>query len=92
MVYLESILKVLAIGLLLGAGLPAVFALGLVAYARGADGADAAAAPANPALKFLGIALFVFVGWVILTAVLWITRATIIHHTGVDLFPFLPKK
>lgn len=92
MVYLESILKVLAIGLLLGAGLPAVFALGLVAYARGADGADAAAAPANPALKYLGIALFVFVGWVILTAVLWITRATIIHHTGVDLFPFLPKK
>ena len=92
MVYLESILTVLGIGLLLGAGLPAVFALGLVAYARGADGADAAAAPANPALKFLGIALFVFVGWVILTAVLWITRATIIHHTGVDLFPFLPKK
>lgn len=91
MVYLESILTVLGIGLLLGAGLPAVFALGLVAYARG-DGADAAAAPANPAMKFVGIALFVFVGWVILTAVLWITRATIIHHTGVDLFPFLPKK
>ncbi|MBJ7462974.1 MAG: hypothetical protein JHD38_05020 [Mycolicibacterium sp.] len=91
MVYLESILKVLGIGLLLGAGLPAVFALGLVAYARG-DGADATAAPANPAMKFVGIALFVFVGWVIVTAVLWITRATIIHHTGVDLFPFLPKK
>jgi hypothetical protein len=35
MAYLESILKVLGIGLLLGAGLPAVFALGLVAYARG---------------------------------------------------------
>ena len=43
-------------------------------------------------LKFVGIALFVFVGWVILTAVLWITRATIIHHTGIDLFPFMPKK
>lgn len=38
------------------------------------------------------MALFVFVGWVILTAVLWITRTTIIHHTGIDLFPFLPKK
>ncbi|MCV7432011.1 hypothetical protein [Mycolicibacterium bacteremicum] len=91
MVYLESILKVLGVGLLLGAGLPAVFALGLVAYARGAGDDDTATAP-NPALKFLGIGLFVFVGWVILTAVLWITRATIIHHTGVDLFPFLPKK
>ncbi|MFB1295853.1 hypothetical protein ACAG24_010085 [Mycobacterium sp. pW049] len=94
MVYLESILKVLGIGLLLGAGLPAVFALGLVAYSRGAgsDGTDGAAVAPNAAVKFLGVALFVFVGWVILTAVLWITRATIIHHTGIDLFPFLPKK
>ncbi len=95
MAYLESILKVLVIGLLLGAGLPAVFALGLVAYSRGAgdDGTDGGAVVAsNPAMKFLGLALFAFVGWVILTAVLWITRATIIHHTGIDLFPFLPKK
>jgi hypothetical protein len=93
--YLESIGKVLVVGLVLGAGLPALFATGLVAFSRGSgdEGADGAAAVApNPALKFLGVALFVFVGWVILTAVLWITRATIIHHTGVDLFPFLPKK
>ena len=95
MAYLESILKVLGIGLLLGAGLPAVFALGLVAHSRGAgsDGTDGDAALApNPALKFLGLAAYVFVGWVILTAVFWITRGTIIHHTGVDLFPLLPKK
>jgi hypothetical protein len=94
MTYLESILKVLVVGLTLGAGLPAVFALGLVAYSRGAgsDGTDGAAVAPNPALKVLGVALFVFVGWVILTAVLWITRATLIHHTGIDLFPFLPKK
>ncbi len=94
MTYLESILKVLVIGLTLGAGLPAVFALGLVAYSRGAGGdeRDGTAVAPNPALKYLGVALFVFVGWVILTAVMWITRATIIHHTGVDLFPFLPKK
>ncbi|MBB2989512.1 hypothetical protein FHR72_000975 [Mycolicibacterium iranicum] len=95
MTYFESILKVLGIGLLLGAGLPAVFALGLVAFSRGSgsDGSDGSAAVApNPAVKSLGVLLFVFVGWVILTAVLWITRATIIHHTGVDLFPFLPKK
>lgn len=93
--YLESIGKVLVVGLVLGAGLPAIFALGLVAFSRGAgsDGADGTATvQPNPALKFLGVALFVFVGWVIVTAVLWITRATIIHHTGVDLFPFLPKK
>ena len=38
MTYLESILKVLVVGLLLGAGLPAVFAVGLVAYSNGAGG------------------------------------------------------
>jgi hypothetical protein len=94
MTYFESILKVLGIGLLLGAGLPAVFALGLVAFARGdgSDGTGGAAVAANPAMKALGLALFTFVGLVIVIAVLWITRATIIHHTGVDMFPFLPKK
>ena len=34
--YLEAILKVLAVGLILGAGLPAVFAVGLVAFSKGA--------------------------------------------------------
>ena len=94
MTYFESILKVLAVGLLLGAGLPAVFAAGLVAYSNGAGGqnADGTTVAPNPMVKFLGIALFVFVGWVIVTAVLWITRGTIIHHTGFDLFPFMPKK
>ena len=94
MTYVESILKVLVVGLVLGAGLPAIFASGLVAYSRGAGGAgsDGTATAPNPALKYLGIVLFVFVGWVIVTAIFWITRTTIIHHFGVDLFPFMPKK
>ena len=89
MTYMESILKVLVVGLLLGAGLPAVFAVGLVAYSAG-RAAPMPTAPAhapNPALKCLGLLLFVFVGWVIVIAVLWITRATIIHHFGVDPVP-----
>lgn len=92
--YLESILKVLGVGLLLGAGLPALFAVGMVAYSHGAGGeeADHLIHKPNPPLKYLGIALFVFVGWVILTAVAWITRTTVIHHFGVDLFPMLPRK
>jgi hypothetical protein len=94
MTYAESILKVLEVGLLLGAGLPAVFAGGLVAYSNGAGGTDTDGVvhASNPVLKYLGIALFVFVAWVIVTAVFWITRTTIIHHFGVDLFPFMPKK
>ena len=48
MTYLESILKVLVIGLILGAGLPAVFAFGLVAYSSGAGGDEPTAPPSRP--------------------------------------------
>lgn len=94
MIHLESIVKVLVVGLLLGAGLPALFAAGLMAFSSGAGGesADGTVTAPNPTRKYVGVALFVFVGWVIVTAVLWITRATIIHHTGIDLFPFMPVK
>lgn len=92
--YLESISAVLLVGLLLGAGLPALFATGMLAYSFGAGGeeADHIIHKPNPALKFLGIVLFAFVAFVIVTAVAWITRSTIIHHFGVDLFPMLPTK
>lgn len=92
--YLEATFKVLLVGLVLGAGLPAVFATGLLAYSYGAGGeeADHVIHKPNPLLKYLGILLFLFVGLVILTAVAWITRSTIIHHFGIDLFPMFPKK
>jgi hypothetical protein len=91
--YLEAIFKVLVVGLILGAGLPAVFAGGLVAYSGGAGGenADGTVSAPNPILKYVGLTLFVLVGAVVVLAILWITRTTIIHHTGVDLFPFLKK-
>lgn len=94
MQYAESILRVLVIGLILGAGLPAVFAVGLLSYSDGAGGTDAEGMvhQPNPARKYLGIVLFLLVAWVIVTAIAWITRATVIHHFGVDLFPMLPKK
>ena len=94
MTYLESIFKVLLVGLVLGAGLPAVFATGMLAYSFGAGGeeADHVMHKPNPALKYLGILLFLFVSFVIVTAVALITRATIIHHFGVDLFPMIHSK
>jgi O-antigen ligase len=93
MTYAEAIGKVLLVGLLLGAGLPAVFAGGMVAYSSGAGGeqADGTVHAPNPALKYLGILIFLFVGWVIITAIAWITRGTIIHHFGFDPFPMLAK-
>jgi hypothetical protein len=93
MTYLEAILKVLVIGLILGAGLPAVFAVGLVAFSRGAGGAEADGtvdAP-NPALKAFGLLIFALVAAVIVIAILYITKATIIHHFGFNPVPFLPK-
>ena len=39
--YLESIFKVLVVGLILGAGLPALFATGMLAYSFGAGGEEA---------------------------------------------------
>ncbi|BBY59224.1 hypothetical protein [Mycolicibacterium sarraceniae] len=91
--YFEALAKVLVVGLVLGAGLPAIFASGMVAYSFGAGGeeADGVVHKGNPALKYLGIALFLFVTLVILTAVAWITRTTIIHHFGIDLFPGISK-
>ena len=92
--YLESILNVLVVGLILGAGLPALFATGMLAYSHGAGGeeADHLIHKPNPALKYLGILLFVVVAFVILTGVAWITKSTIMHHFGVDLFPMISKK
>ena len=93
MTYLEAILKVLVVGLILGAGLPAVFATGMVAYSNGAGGQhpDGTVTSGNPMLKYLGIVLFALVGLVILVALLWITRTTIIHHFGFDPFPGVKK-
>ena len=92
--YFQSILTVLAVGLVLGAGLPAIFAAGMLAYSHGACGeeADHLIHKANPPLKYLGILLFVVVGLVIVIGVAWITKSTILHHFGIDLFPMFAKK
>lgn len=92
--YLENIFRVLIVGLVLGAGLPALFAVGLKVYSAGAGGVDedGVVHQPHPVLKPLGVFIFLFVAAVIIAAVLWITRGTIIHHFGVDLFPFAPKK
>ena len=92
--YFQSILTVLAVGLVLGAGLPAIFATGMLAYSHGAGGeeADHLIHKANPPLKYLGILLFVVVGLVIVIGVAWITKSTILHHFGIDLFPMFAKK
>lgn len=90
----EAIFRVLVVGLLFGAGLPALFAVGMRAYAAGEGGVDADGvnqAP-HPAMKIIGWVMFALVGLIIITAVLWIARASINYHLGINLFPFAPKK
>lgn len=92
MTYVEAILKVLAVGLILGAGLPAVFGVGLLAFSHGTGGAEAdgtTAAP-NPALKALGLVIFAAIAVVIVIALLYLTKGTIKHHFGFNPVPFLP--
>jgi hypothetical protein len=90
----EAIFKVLVIGLALGAGLPALFAVGLRLFAAGSGdtAGDGSTTAPNPALRYAGMALFVLIGAVILVGILWITRTTINYHFGVNLFPFAPVK
>lgn len=92
--YLEAIFKVLIVGLIFGAGLPAVFAGGLLAYSNGAGGVgdDGTTLNPNPVLKALGLLLFVLVGAIVLLAILWITKDVIAHHTGVKIFEPLGLK
>ncbi|QKT08384.1 hypothetical protein HUN08_15165 [Gordonia sp. X0973] len=83
----ESILRVFIIGLVFGAGLPALFALGLRFWANGYN-ADGTVTNHNPALKALGAFLFAFVSLAIIVGILWITRQTILYHFHVKIFPF----
>jgi hypothetical protein len=43
-------------------------------------------------LKAFGLVLFGLVAAVIVIAILWITKTTIIHHFGFNPVPFIPGK
>lgn len=76
-------LKILVLGLVIGAGLPALFAIGVRLNAEGVgvvqhDGA----AHRNPALLALSWAIFLLVLAVVIVGVLFIASDFIAHHLG----------
>jgi hypothetical protein len=73
-------LKILVFGLLVGAGLPALFAVG-VRLGAGADGGEAAVRR-NRALVALSWAIFALVLAAVVVGLLFIARDFIGHHTG----------
>ena len=81
----EASLKILLFGLVLGSGLPALFALGVRAGAAGAgvEGSDGTAVgQKNPALTALSYALYALALVAVLIGVLYIARDFIGAHTG----------
>ena len=80
-------LRVLALGLVFGAGLPALFAVGMRLQSAGTGEMDGERSGSRrPALLLSGYAIFAIVVLVALAAVLWITRLSIYHYFGISLF------
>ena len=81
----EASLKILIFGLLLGSGLPVLFALGVRAGSAGAgvQGSNGAAvADKNPALTALSYALYALALTAVVIGVLYVAREFIGAHTG----------
>jgi len=80
----EASLKILIFGLLLGSGLPALFALAVKVGAVGAGvtGSDGAVAHKNPALTAISWAIYALALVAVVIGVLYIAREFIGAHTG----------
>ena len=78
----EASLKILVFGLLLGSGLPALFALAVRVGSAGAGPDGAAVARRNPALTAISYALYGLVLAAVVVGVLYIAREFIGAHTG----------
>ena len=90
----EAVLQIIIAGLLLGAGLPALFSLAVRLNAEGVGVAahgDGTVAKGNPLLVALSWVIFALVLAAVIIGVLFIARDFIGHHTGLYLFGAKPK-
>jgi hypothetical protein len=81
----QASLKILVFGLVLGSGLPALFALGVRAGAAGAgiEGSDGTAVgQKNPALTALSYLIYALALVAVVIGVLYVARDFIGYHTG----------
>jgi hypothetical protein len=81
----QASLKILVFGLVLGSGLPALFALGVRAGAAGAgvEGSDGTAVGhKNPALTALSWLIYALALVAVVIGVLYVARDFIGYHTG----------
>jgi hypothetical protein len=90
----QAALKILFFGLLLGSGLPALFALAVKVGAAGTgiEGSDGAGvAHKNPALTAVSYALYALTLAAVVVGVLYIAREAIGAWTGVYVLGAKPK-
>ena len=85
--------KILVAGLLVGAGLPTLFAIAVRLNAEGTGVVqhDGTAARKNPVLVSLSWVIFALILVAVLLGVLFIARDFLGHHTGLYLFGAKPK-
>ncbi len=82
-----SALRVLGVGLLLGAGLPALFALGMRLHAIGSGVTeDGGVDRRNPLATVGAYLLYAVVIVAVLVGVLFVTRHSLDHYFGITLF------
>lgn len=85
-----KIVPVLLAGLFFGAGLPALYALGMRLTAGTteytADGRLIEIEPATGIAKIFGYLIFAVIVVMIVIGILWVAKDFILHVTGFDLF------
>ncbi|AQA23730.1 putative membrane protein [Rhodococcus sp. MTM3W5.2] len=83
----DSLWQVVAVGLLLGAGLPAIFALGLRALDSGSTTDPATATTTRkPAAVIAAGACFAVVVVAIITGILFVMQGFLSHTFGIEIF------
>ena len=89
----EAVLQIIIAGLLIGAGLPALFSLAVRLNAEGVGVVDhgGTVSQRNPLLGALSWVIFAVVLTAVIVGVLFIARDFIGHHTGLYLFGAKPK-
>lgn len=87
----QSAVKVFVVGLVFGAGLPALFSVGMKLWDAGSTttNEDGTVSKGNPATMAAGAICFLVVVLAVLAGLGLIMQKTIKHYTGIELFPGL---
>ncbi|WP_288858616.1 hypothetical protein [uncultured Corynebacterium sp.] len=85
-----AIFRVAGLALIFGAGIPLLFALGMRCMTgdpiRNDQGVIVGDTEASTQMKVLGWTVYAFLAAVIVVAILWISKGTLEHYFGWELF------